>query len=72
MAPPSTDELGKRLHETGRLAEFEMAIAGDDPMSVVMILQDVDVPNEVISRMLLELDKEYLLALVDAAHAAGG
>ncbi|MCX4241528.1 hypothetical protein [Paraliomyxa miuraensis] len=72
MAPPSTDELGKIIYETGRLAELEKAIEGDDPMGVVVVLQDVGVSNEVISRMLLELDKEYLLALVDAAHAAKG
>lgn len=70
MARPSTDEIGKRLHESGRLAEFEKAIAGDDAMSVVMVLQELGVENEVISRMLLELDKEYLLALVDAGRAA--
>ena len=70
MAPPSTDELGKIIHDTGRLPALEKAVDGDDPMGVVMILQDVGVTNEVISRMLLELDKEYLLALVDAAHAS--
>lgn len=70
MAAPSTDELGTRLHEAGHLAEFERAVAADDPMGVVVILQEIGVPNEIISRMLLELDKDYLLALIDAGRAA--
>jgi hypothetical protein len=70
MPKPSNDEIGERLHSSGRLGAFEEAVAADDPMSVVVILQEVGVDNETISRMLLQLDKEYLLALIDAGHAA--
>lgn len=70
MPKPSNDEIGERLHSSGRLGVFEEAVAADDPMSVVVILQEVGVDNETISRMLLQLDKEYLLALIDAGHAA--
>jgi hypothetical protein len=70
MPQDSTDEIGKRLFSAGRLAPFEAAIAADDAMTVVAILQDVGVDPETIGRMLLQLDKEYLLALVDAGHAA--
>lgn len=68
----SNEEIGRRLYEKGHLEQFEAAIANDDPMGVAAILQDVGVGNDAISRMLLELDKEYLLALVDAGRAAGG
>jgi len=68
----SNEEIGQRLFSSGALPRFEAAVASDDPMNVVMILQDVGVDNETISRMLLQLDKEYLLALIDAGHAAAG
>jgi hypothetical protein len=70
MSKPSNEEIGQRLHSAGYLVQFEKAVAADDPMLVVAILQEVGVNNETISRMLLQLDKDYLLALVDAGHAA--
>jgi hypothetical protein len=72
MAQASNAEIGQRLFSSGYLEQFEKAIAADDPMQVVAILQEVGVSNETISRMLLQLDKEYLLALVDAGHNAAG
>lgn len=70
MPKPSNEEIGQRLHSSGYLEQFEKAVAADDPMLVVAILQEVGVNNETISRMLLQLDKEYLMALVDAGRAA--
>jgi hypothetical protein len=70
MARASNIEIGQRLFSSGNLEQFEKAVAADDPMGVVTLLQDVGVDNETISRMLLQLDKEYLLALIDAGHAA--
>jgi hypothetical protein len=70
MPKPSNEEIGQRLHASGFLEQFEKAVAADDPMLVVAILQEVGMNNETISRMLLELDKDYLLALVDAGRAA--
>jgi hypothetical protein len=72
MAAASNEEIGKRLYENGHLEQFEQAIANDDPMGVAAILQDAGVANETISRMLLELDKDYLLALVDAGRVVAG
>jgi hypothetical protein len=72
MSQASNAEIGQRLYASGYLQQFEQAIAADDPMVVVAILQEVGVKNETISRMLLQLDKDYLMALVDAAHEAGG
>ncbi len=72
MPKASNEEIGQRLFSSGRLEEFEKAVASDDPMNVVMILQEVGVDNETISRMLLQLDREYVLALIDAGHAAKG
>ena len=70
--PASNAEIGQRLFTSGLLEQFEQAVAADDPMGVVEILQEVGVDNETISRMLLQLDKDYLMALVDAGRAAAG
>ena len=70
--PASNAEIGQRLFTSGFLEQFEQAVAADDPMGVVEILQEVGVSNETISRMLLQLDKDYLMALVDAGRAAAG
>lgn len=70
MSKDSNAEIGQRLFSSGRLDEFENAVNTDDSMTVVTMLQDVGVENETISRMLLQLDKDYLLALVDAGRAA--
>lgn len=72
MAQASNAEIGQRLFSSGHLDQFEKAIAADDPMQVVAILQEVGVSNETISRMLLQLDRDYLMALVDAGRAAAG
>lgn len=72
MPQASNAEIGQRLFSSGYLDQFEKAVAADDPMQVVAILQEVGVSNETISRMLLQLDKEYLMALVDAGRAAAG
>lgn len=72
MPQASNAEIGQRLFSSGYLDQFEKAVAADDPMQVVAILQEVGVSNETISRMLLQLDKEYLMALIDAGRAAGG
>lgn len=72
MVQASNAEIGQRLHSSGYLEQFEKAVAADDPMAVVAILQEVGVSNETISRMLLQLDKDYLMALVDAGRAAAG
>ncbi len=72
MSRSSNAEIGQRLFTSGRLEEFEKAVKSDDSMAVVMILQEVGVGNETISRMLLQLDKEYVLALIDAGREAGG
>lgn len=70
MPQDSNAEIGRRLFSSGALERFEKAIASDDPMSVVMVLQEVGVDNETISRMLLQLDRDYLMALVDAGRSA--
>lgn len=70
MPKPSNEEIGQRLHASGYLDQFEKAVAADDPMLVVAILQEAGVNNETISRLLLQLDKEYLVALVEAGRAA--
>jgi hypothetical protein len=70
MPKPSNEEIGQRLHASGYLDQFEKAVAADDPMQVVAILQEAGVNNETISRLLLQLDKEYLVALVEAGRAA--
>ncbi len=70
MPPGSSQELGQQLYASGKLADFERAVESDDSMTVVTVLQDVGVGEEIISRMLLQLDKDYLLELVDAARRA--
>ena len=70
MPQASNAEIGQRWFSSGYLDEFEKAVAADDPMLVVTILQEVGIDRETISRMLLQLDKDYLLALVDAGRAA--
>jgi hypothetical protein len=70
MPQASNAEIGQRLFSSGYLDQFEKAVAADDPMAVVTILQEVGIDRETISRMLLQLDKDYLLALVDAGRAA--
>lgn len=72
MPQDSNAEIGQRLSSSGRLDDFERAVASDDSMAVVVILQEVGVGNETISRMLLQLDKDYLLALIDAGRGAAG
>lgn len=72
MSRDSNAEIGQRLSTSGRLDDFEKAVESDDSMTVVMILQEVGVGNETISRMLLQLDKDYLLALIDAGRGAAG
>lgn len=72
MPQDSNAEIGQRLSTSGRLDDFEKAVESDDAMTVVMILQEVGVGNETISRMLLQLDKDYLLALIDAGRGAAG
>ncbi len=70
MPQEADAEIGQRLFSSGVLDEFERAVATDDSMVVVMLLEDVGVDTETIGRMLLQLDKAYLLALVEAGHAA--
>jgi len=70
MPPTSTEEIGRNLHETGLLAEFERAISQDDSLQVVAILQRCGVDDEIITRMILQLDKDYLLALAEAGRTA--
>jgi hypothetical protein len=72
MPQSSNAEIGQRLFTSGRLEEFEKAVERDDSMAVVMILQEVGVDNHTIGRMLLQLDKEYVLALIDAGREAAG
>jgi hypothetical protein len=72
MTQASNAEIGQRLFSSGHLDQFAQAVAADDPMQVVAILLEVGVDKETISRMLLQLDKEYLLSLVDAGRAAAG
>ncbi len=70
MPPASSQEIGQKLHASGLLPEFERAIKENDSMQVVAILQRCDVSDEIITRMLLELDKDYLLALLEAGKTA--
>jgi len=72
MPRASNAEIGQLLFSSGFLDQFATAVEADDPMLVVAILQEVGVDRETISRMLLQLDKEYLRALVDAGRAAAG
>ena len=67
----SSQEIGLKLHASGQLDRFEQAVESGDAMEVVTILQSIGVAEEIISRMLLQLDKDYLLELVDAARRAG-
>lgn len=72
MSKDSNAEIGQRLFASGHLDQFEKAVNADDSMAVVMMLQEVGVAPETISRMLLQLDKDYLLVLIDAGRAAAG
>ncbi|MEM9453871.1 MAG: hypothetical protein AAGF11_06805 [Myxococcota bacterium] len=66
----SSREIGLKLHASGQLDRFEKAVESDDSMEVVTILQTIGVGEEIISRMLLQLDKDYLLELIDAGRRA--
>ena len=68
----SSKEIGLKLHSSGQLDAFERAVEKDDSMEVVTILQAIGVSEEIISRMLLQLDKDYVLELVDAGRNAAG
>jgi hypothetical protein len=70
MAALSSGEIGQRLHSTGALDRFEQAIEADDAMEVMTILESVEVEPEIISRMLLQLDKDYLLELASTGRDA--
>lgn len=68
----SSQEIGLKLHSSGQLDRFEQAVEKDDSMEVVTILQGIGVEEEIISRMLLQLDKDYLLEMIDAGRRAAG